>query len=62
MKMFIHSSFGVLDCVPMTLQAIEKSIPDAAKEQTEQVQGDQSPTPSDSLSQRGVVEGDECPF
>lgn len=27
MIMQIYSSFGVLDCVPMTLQAIEKSIP-----------------------------------
>lgn len=62
MKMFIHSSFGVLECVPMTLQAIENSIPDAPKEQNQVVQGDQSPTPSDSLSQRGVVEGKECPF
>lgn len=61
MKMFIHSSFGVLDCQPMTLQAIEKSIPDASMEQT-QIQGDQSPTPSDSMIERGVVEGDECPF
>lgn len=28
MKMFIHSSYGVLDCQPMTLQAIEDSIPE----------------------------------
>lgn len=28
MKMFIHSSFGVLDCQPMMLQAIENSIPE----------------------------------
>lgn len=62
MKMFIHSCYGVLDCVPMTLQAIEKSIPDASKEQTKQVQGDQTPTPSESMIERGVVEGDECPF
>lgn len=26
MKMFIHSSFGVLECKSMTLQAIEDSI------------------------------------
>lgn len=24
--MFIHSKYGILDCEPMTLQAIEKSI------------------------------------
>lgn len=29
MKMFIHSSFGVLECKPMTLQAIENSISEA---------------------------------
>lgn len=28
MIMTIHSSFGVLECEPMTLQAIEKSIPE----------------------------------
>lgn len=61
MKMFIHSSYGVLDCTPMTLQAIENSIPDASMEQ-QVIQGDQSPTPSDSMIERGVVEGDECPF
>lgn len=27
MKMYIYSTFGVLDCQPMTLQAIENSIP-----------------------------------
>ena len=27
MIMKIYSTYGVLDCVPMTLQAIEKSIP-----------------------------------
>lgn len=32
MIMTIHSSFGVLDCVPMTLQAIEKSIPEVPRE------------------------------
>lgn len=32
MIMTIHSSYGVLDCVPMTLQAIEKSIPDVPLE------------------------------
>lgn len=26
MKMFIHSAYGVLECKPMTLQAIEDSI------------------------------------
>lgn len=36
MKMFIHSSFGVLECVPMTLQAIEKSISEAEQKATEQ--------------------------
>lgn len=61
MKMYIHSSFGVLDCEPMTLQAIENSIPTASMEQTGN-QGDQSPTPSDSMIERGVVESDECPF
>lgn len=30
MKMYIHSSYGVLECEPMTLQAIEKSIPEAS--------------------------------
>lgn len=36
MIMTIHSSYGVLECVPMTLQAIEKSIPDGeVQEQTE---------------------------
>lgn len=54
MKMFIHSCYGVLDCVPMTLQAIEKSVPDAAKEQNQVVQGDSI--------ERGVVETDDCPF
>lgn len=54
MIMIIHSSFGVLECKPMTLQALENSIPDAPKEQTEQVQGDSI--------ERGVVESDECPF
>lgn len=29
MKLYIHSKFGVLDCQPMTLQAIEKSIPES---------------------------------
>lgn len=61
MKMFIHSSFGVLDCVPMTLQAIENSIPDASMEQTGN-QGDQGQPPADPLIERGVVETDECPF
>lgn len=28
MKMYVHSSYGVLDCIPMTLQAIENSIPE----------------------------------
>ena len=28
MIMEIHSSYGVLECEPMTLQAIEKSIPE----------------------------------
>lgn len=62
MKMYIHSSFGVLDCTPMTLQAIENSIPDATMEQTEQNQGDQGQPPADPLIERGVVETDECPF
>lgn len=36
MIMQIYSSFGVLDCQPMTLQAIEKSIPEGeVPEQTE---------------------------
>lgn len=30
MIMEIHSKFGVLFCTPMTLQAIEKSIPEAS--------------------------------
>lgn len=29
MKMYIHSIHGVLECEPMTLQAIEKSIPES---------------------------------
>lgn len=28
MKMFIHSVYGVHECEPMTLQAVEKSIPE----------------------------------
>ncbi len=32
MIMEIHSSYGVLECVPMTLQAIEKSIPEVPRE------------------------------
>lgn len=32
MIMEIHSSFGVLECQPMTLQAIEKSIPEVPQE------------------------------
>lgn len=36
MIMTIHSTYGVLTCEPMTLQAIEKSIPDGeVQEQTE---------------------------
>ena len=35
MIMTIHSSFGVLDCVPMTLQAIDKSIPEVPQEPQE---------------------------
>lgn len=33
MIMEIHSLFGVLECEPMTLQAIEKSIPDEAPQE-----------------------------
>lgn len=32
MIMTIHSSYGVLDCQPMTLQSIEKSIPEVPQE------------------------------
>ena len=32
MIMEIHSSYGVLECVPMTLQAIEKSILEVPRE------------------------------
>lgn len=32
MIMTIHSTYGVLECVPMTLQAIEKSIPESPQE------------------------------
>lgn len=32
MIMTIHSSYGVLECQPMTLQAIEKSIPEVPRE------------------------------
>lgn len=35
MIMEIHSSFGVLECVPMTLQAIDKSIPEVPLEPQE---------------------------
>lgn len=35
--MYIHSAFGVLECEPMTLQAIEKSIPEAIDEESYQV-------------------------
>lgn len=30
MKLYIHSSFGVLEGTPLTLQAIEDSIPEAS--------------------------------
>lgn len=33
MIMEIHSKFGVLECQPMTLQAIEKSIPEDTEPQ-----------------------------
>lgn len=36
MIMEIHSSYGVLECVPMTLQAIEKSIPDGEVQEQEE--------------------------
>ena len=36
MIMEIHSSFGVLVCQPMTLQAIEKSIPDGEVQEQEE--------------------------
>ncbi len=32
MIMTIHSSYGVLVCEPMTLQAIDKSIPEVPQE------------------------------
>ena len=32
MIMTIHSAYGVLECQPMTLQAIEKSIPEVPQE------------------------------
>lgn len=32
MIMEIHSSYGFLECVPMMLQAIEKSIPEVPQE------------------------------
>ncbi len=35
MIMEIHSTYGVLECVPMTLQAIEKSIPEVPQEPQE---------------------------
>lgn len=37
MKMIIHSKFGKLICDPMQLQAIEKSIPEFADEEANQV-------------------------
>lgn len=36
MIMTIHSTYGVLECVPMTLQAIEKSIPDGEVQEQEE--------------------------
>lgn len=36
MIMEIHSKFGVLVCEPMTLQAIEKSIPDGEVQEQEE--------------------------
>lgn len=32
MKMYIHSSYGILEGTPLTLQAIEDSIPEASIE------------------------------
>lgn len=41
MKMYIHSSYGVLVCKPMTLQAIEDSIPESELiEQNQDLQGE----------------------
>lgn len=48
MIMTIHSSFGVLECEPMTLQAIEKSIPEDTEPQgtpTAPVDEDQEQVP-----------------
>ena len=36
MIMTIHSTYGVLECEPMTLQAIEKSIPDGEVQEQEE--------------------------
>lgn len=36
MKMYIHSVYGILDCEPMTLQAIENSISEAEQKATVQ--------------------------
>lgn len=36
MIMTIHSTYGVLTCEPMTLQAIEKSIPDGEVQEQEE--------------------------
>lgn len=36
MIMEIHSKYGVLFCEPMTLQAIEKSIPDGEVQEQEE--------------------------
>lgn len=47
MKFYIHSSFGILEATPMTVQAIEKSISEQAEvdankdtEASEDVQAD----------------------
>lgn len=62
--MVIHSSFGVLECEPMTLQAIEKSIPEATGE--EQNQLSECDLVEDEPCSNGLItrinESDECPF
>lgn len=49
MKLAIYSSFGELECIPMTLQAIEKSIP-SNREETEQNQAELRKVAVDSPS------------
>lgn len=48
MIMKIYSSYGVLDCEPMTLQAIEKSIPTVTADNQAETDVSESESASDS--------------